>query len=62
MIGLREGAMMTLHEMGLMQPKVKRALHEDVLPWLIEKTQGFIDEDTGACKVAEEIITCGILE
>lgn len=40
--------MLTLHEMGLMQPKVKRALAEDVLPWLISKTQGFLDEDKEA--------------
>ena len=57
LIGLRECAMLTLHEMGLMQPKVKRALAEDVLPWLIEKTQGFLDEDSGAATVTEQVIT-----
>lgn len=38
MFGIRENAIMALHEMGLMQPKVKRALAEDVLPWLMSKT------------------------
>lgn len=48
--------------MGLMQPKVKRELAEDVLPWLIEKTQGFLDEDTGASHMTEKVMTHGILE
>ena len=45
MVGVRENALQTLHEMGLMQPKVARALAEDVLPWLIDKTKSFIEED-----------------
>jgi hypothetical protein len=44
-VGVRENALQTLHEMGLMQPKVHRALAEDVLPWLINKTKGFLAED-----------------
>jgi len=45
MVGIRENALETLHEMGLMQPKVHRALTEDVLPWLINKTKSFLAED-----------------
>lgn len=62
LIGLRECAMMTLHEMGLMQPKVKRCLAEDVLPWLIEKTEGFLEEDNAALCMSEFIMNEGILQ
>ena len=54
--------MMTLHEMGLMQPKVKRCLAEDVLPWLIEKTEGFLEEDDSALCMSEFIMNEGILQ
>lgn len=53
--------MQALHEMGLMQPKVKRALAEDVLPWLIGKTQNFLNEDMEAIYLSEDIINEGIM-
>lgn len=56
LVGIRENAVLTLHEMGLMQPKVKRALAEDVLPWLIAKTQGFLDEDKEALSASGAIV------
>lgn len=62
LIGMRESAMMTLHEMGLMQPKVKRCLAEDVLPWLIQKTEGFLNEDEEANSMSEFIVSQGILQ
>ena len=61
LVGIRETAMLTLHEMGLMQPKVKRALAEDVLPWLISKTQGFLDEDKEALTLSNKVVNEGIL-
>ena len=61
LVGIRENAVLTLHEMGLMQPKVKRALAEDVLPWLIAKTQGFLDEDREALSASGAIVEEGIL-
>ena len=62
MFGIRENAIMALHEMGLMQPKVKRALAEDVLPWLMSKTQDFLNEDAEAIKVAKQILEDGIVK
>lgn len=53
LVGIRETAMLTLHEIGLMQPKIKRALAEDVLPWLISKTQGFLNEDKQALNISK---------
>lgn len=62
MFGIKENAIMVLHEMGLMQPKVKRALAEDVLPWLFARTQDFLDKDTEAIDVTKQILEDGILK
>jgi len=48
--------------MGLMQPKVKRALAEHVLPWLIGTTQSFLEEDSEAIELTDRIIHEGILK
>ena len=44
-----------------MQPKVHRALAEDVLPWLINKTKGFLAEDKQAIGLSSMIVDQGIL-
>lgn len=44
-----------------MQPKIKRALAEDVLPWLIGKTFEFLHEDTEAIGMSADILNEGIL-
>jgi hypothetical protein len=48
--------------MGLMQPKIKRALAEDVLPWLFARTQDFLDKDTEAIDVTKQVLETGILK
>jgi hypothetical protein len=62
MFSIRDNAILVLHEMGLMQPKVQRALAEDVLPWLLSKTQNFLDEDREAVDVTAQILEAGIVK
>lgn len=45
-----------------MQPKVKRALAEDVLPWLMARAQDFLDEDSEAIDVTRQVLDDGIVK
>lgn len=54
LIGLRENALRTCADYGLMEPELKTELEEDLLPWLIQKMQGFIG-DAGIVNVASDV-------
>lgn len=45
MTGLREQALSQLHNMGVLVAPPKRAMEEQVMPWLMGKVVGFLEED-----------------
>ena len=47
--------------MGLMEAKVEIDLYQDVLPWLLNKRDSFLGDQTQAVDVSKAIIEEGIL-
>ena len=46
--------------MGLLVPPPKRAMDEVVVPWLLQKIVGFLDEDLAITNGSENILEEGI--
>lgn len=45
MNGLRGNALQALKDQGMLVQPVDHVMHEDVMPWLLEKMMGFLDDD-----------------
>ena len=60
LIGLRENAIQCIADMGLMQHSVQVDQENDVLPWLLEKMDDFIDNEQIVDENAEEVADIGI--
>ena len=60
MSGLREDAMSQLCSQGVLVPSRSRAMHEQVVPWLMNQICNFIDEDTEIVKGTETVVVEGI--
>ena len=61
LVGLREGALQCIGDMGLLQPKMECDLYEDVLPWLLAKRDEFLGDQESAVSLSSKIIEKGIL-
>lgn len=60
LLGLRENALRTCADYGLMVPALDRELQEDLLPWLVQKMQGFIGDGSVIAVTAEIALGDGI--
>ena len=45
LVGIREMAINALKDQGILMEPIQKVLTEDVMPWLLEKIDGFIQED-----------------
>lgn len=59
---LREDAHKAVHDMGFMNPTVDNVLHMDVLPWLKQKAEAFVNGSESSVKHATELLDEGVLE
>jgi hypothetical protein len=60
LLGLRENALRTCADYGLMVPALDRELQEDLLPWLVQKMQGFIGDGSVIAVTTEIALSDGI--
>ena len=60
MTNLRYDAIRHLNDIGMMNNPLEKELESDVLPWLIEKMQGFLSKDFGLQIVTEQVVNEGI--
>ena len=59
--GLRECAIQGLSDVGLMQQKTEINMYQDVLPWLLDKRDEFLQDQTGAVEISNTIVEEGIV-
>ena len=45
LVGLKERTLRSLADQGALVKPIDKVLHENVLPWLIEKMTGFLEEE-----------------
>jgi len=57
---LRHDAIRHLNDIGMMSNPLSKELEEDVLPWLIEKMNGFMQDDYSINVSASTVINEGI--
>jgi len=60
--GLREDAMKQLTAQGVMVPARERAMHEQVVPWLMDKILNFLEEDKAITDGTQTVVIDGINE
>ena len=56
LVGLKEGALRQLVDQGVIVEPITRTLHESVLPWLIEKMSGFLEDEEDIDVNVEELV------
>ena len=56
LVGLKEGALRQLVEQGVLVNPTEKALHESVLPWLIDKMAGFLEDDEAIDYNVDQIV------
>lgn len=59
---LREDAHKAVHDMGFMNPTIESVLHMDVLPWLKQQAETFVNGGESSAKHATELLDEGVLE
>jgi hypothetical protein len=60
--GLREQAMSQLSAIGVLVPTKSRAIHEEVLPWLMSKITDYLEEEQATVEGTHTVFTEGILD
>ncbi len=60
LVGLREGALRHLADLALMQRPIQIEMLNEVLPWMIERTEEFLKDKQGVDNIGEDILTEGI--
>ena len=60
--GLREQALSQLSAMGSLVAPNKRAMQEEVLPWLMGRITDFLEEDKATTQGTANVVIDGILE
>ena len=60
LIGLKENALSTLASMNMLTGKMERSMEEQVLPWLMEQREQFVEDRKDAVTVTDELIELGI--
>ncbi len=59
LLGLRENGFIALKDQGMMVEPLEMVMHEQVMPWLLEKMMGFM-EDTDIVDVTmNDVVTKG---
>lgn len=61
-MGLREDAMKQLSAQGVLVPARERAMHEQVVPWLMDKIFNFLEEDKAITNGTQSVVVDGINE
>jgi len=57
LLGIRENALRALKDQGLLVEPIDKVMHEDVVPWMLDKMMDFLkDEDFIANNVDEVIV------
>jgi hypothetical protein len=56
LVGLKEGALSALVDQGVLIKPSTKSMHESVLPWLIEKMSGFLEDETAIDDNVEKIV------
>lgn len=53
---MKDAALKQLIDQGLLVRPVEKSLHESVMPWLIEKMTGFLQDDDSIDHHVDEIV------
>mmetsp|Transcript_48204 Transcript_48204/g.35391 ORF Transcript_48204/g.35391 Transcript_48204/m.35391 type:complete len:85 (+) Transcript_48204:524-778(+) len=56
LVGLKEGALTTLKDQGMMVAPIEQSVNESVLPWVLEKMGGFLEEDRAVQLLSEKVV------
>lgn len=61
LIGLKEGVLRVMQAQGVLANPTTKSLHESVLPWIVEKMQGFLKDDLSIDENVEQVVHDGWL-
>ena len=59
LLGLRENGFSALKDQGMMAEPLEMVMHEQVMPWLLEKMMGFLDETEVVDSNMNDVVTKG---
>ena len=60
-MGLKDNALKTLKQQGLIVPALDRVMTEDVEPWLVERMMGFLVDEDFQEKNVSDMVEDGIV-
>ena len=56
LIGLKENALKSLSDQGVLVKPIDIVLHENVMPWIVDQMMNFLTEDDYVQVNAEEVV------
>lgn len=62
LVGLKENALRQLKDEGMLTDPIMQVMEENVMPWIFERTLGFLEQDTIIMINAEHQFNDGIMK